>query len=219
MNKFENVDVLSALNGIMRTNTVYFQNDFDIDKKILLKAAEIPEKGPMLWFSRPSGTCCVSEHDVFLKGTHAHNTWKFYGEQTSDKLLAYAVELSGMKSGRLMGNLYELDYSTHWQHVRDTALQPETVAVTYEDGHTRKFPVEELRAVTNGYYGSATAIQYEPHNQIGFQILLNQERLNRRDLPPADISQHIASLRDKMAVAEDAPSQRPVKPKKHEKER
>lgn len=219
MNKFENVDVLAALDGIMRTNTVYFQNDFDIDKKILLEAAASPEKSPMLWFPRPSGTCCVSEHDVFLKGTHAHNTWKFYGEQTRDKLLAYAVELSGMESGRLMGTLYELDYGAHWKHVRDTSLQPETIAVNYEDGRIRKFPVEELGAATNGYYGSATAIQYEPHNHIGFQILLNQERLNRRDLPPADISQHIAKLRDKLAVAEDAHSQRPAKPEKHEKER
>ena len=35
MNKFENVDVLASLQQIMQQNTAAFQNDFDIDKKIL----------------------------------------------------------------------------------------------------------------------------------------------------------------------------------------
>ena len=36
MNKFENVDVLASLQQIMQQNTAAFQNDFDIDKKILM---------------------------------------------------------------------------------------------------------------------------------------------------------------------------------------
>lgn len=34
LSKFENVDVLSSLEAIMRTNTGFFQNDFDIDKRL-----------------------------------------------------------------------------------------------------------------------------------------------------------------------------------------
>ena len=49
--------------------------------------------------SRPSGTYCFRERDVFLKGTQQHNTWKFYGEQTRAKILAYAVELTGTQGG------------------------------------------------------------------------------------------------------------------------
>ena len=40
MNKFENVDVLASLQQIMQQNTAAFQNDFDIDKKILTQAAK-----------------------------------------------------------------------------------------------------------------------------------------------------------------------------------
>ena len=40
MNKFENVDVLASLQQIMQQNTAAFQNDFDIDKKILTRAAK-----------------------------------------------------------------------------------------------------------------------------------------------------------------------------------
>ena len=101
MNKFENVDVLAALSAIMKQNTAHYQSDFEIDEKIIRAAVDSADKN-LLWFSRPSGTFCDTERNVFLKDTHAHNTWCFYGEQTRDKLLAYAVELSGMERGKVM---------------------------------------------------------------------------------------------------------------------
>lgn len=71
MNKFENVDVLASLQQIMQQNTAAFQNDFDIDKKILTQAAKSKnvEDKVYLWFSRPNGTHCLRERDVFLRGT------------------------------------------------------------------------------------------------------------------------------------------------------
>ena len=97
MNKFENVDIFASLDAIMRQNTGFFQSDFDIDKEIIAKAAASPnrEDKTLLWFCRPSGTHCFKERDVFLKDTAAHNTWCFYKEQTCDRVLAYAVELTG----------------------------------------------------------------------------------------------------------------------------
>ena len=61
MNKFENVDVLASLQQIMQQNTAAFQNDFDIDKKILTQAAKSKnaEDKVYLWFSRPNGTHCL----------------------------------------------------------------------------------------------------------------------------------------------------------------
>ena len=101
MNKFENVDVLASLQQIMQQNTAAFQNDFDIDKKILTQAAKSKnaENKVYLWFSRPNGTHCLRERDVFLRGTREHNTFRFYHEQTKERVLAYAVVLSGMESG------------------------------------------------------------------------------------------------------------------------
>ena len=112
LNKFENVDVTASLEAIMKQNTAFYQSDFDIDKEIIKRAAESPNAGDkrLLWFSRPSGTCCIKERDAFLKDTREHNTWKFYGEQTRDRVLAYAVELTGIQDGKITGNLYELDY-------------------------------------------------------------------------------------------------------------
>ena len=103
LQKFENVDVIASLEAIMKQNTAFYQSDFDIDKQILQKAAvsPVPEDKRLLWFSRPSGTCCFRERDVFLKDTRQHNTWRFYGEQTRDTILAYAVELTGTEQGKI----------------------------------------------------------------------------------------------------------------------
>jgi hypothetical protein len=71
LNKFEDVDVTASLEAIMKQNTAFYQSDFDIDKEIIKRAAESPNAGDkmLLWFSRPSGTCCIKERDAFLKDT------------------------------------------------------------------------------------------------------------------------------------------------------
>lgn len=103
MNKFENVDVLAALEQLMRQNTAFYRNDFEIDKEIIRQAAasDRAEDKTLLWMSRPSGTYCFRERDVFLQDTRQHNTWRFYGEQTRDRILAYAVELTGKVDGKI----------------------------------------------------------------------------------------------------------------------
>ena len=45
MNKFEDVDVIASLEAIMKQNTAFYQNDFDLDRNILQKAAASPTAG------------------------------------------------------------------------------------------------------------------------------------------------------------------------------
>lgn len=200
MNQFENVDVLAALSAIMKQNTAHYQTDFEIDEKIIRAAVDSADKN-LLWFSRPSGTFCGTERNVFLKDTHEHNTWCFYGEQTRDKLLAYAVELSGVERGKVMGTLYELDYPAHWQHVRKTAMTPETAHVTLKDGDSFNIPYSSIRGLD---YSQVDSIKPCPANEQHFQILLNNERLQRRDLAPGDLGQHIQKLHTALIYDEAA---------------
>ena len=145
MQKFENVDVIAALGEIMRQNTAFYQSDFDIDKGIIQRAAASNQAvdKTLLWMSRPSGTYCFRERDVFLKDTRQHNTWRFYGEQTRNKILAYAVELTGTKDDTIRGNLYELDYQQHFRHVIDAALPVSVNRLFYERG-SRDIPANQL---------------------------------------------------------------------------
>ena len=140
LQKFENVDVIASLEAIMKQHTAFYQSDFEIDKQILQKAAgsPIPEDRRLLWFSRPSGTCCFRERDVFLKDTRQHNTWRFYGEQTRDTILAYAVELTGTEQGKIKGNLYELDYLQHFREVIEKSIPADNYTLIYEHGELTK---------------------------------------------------------------------------------
>ena len=81
MQKFENVDILACLDAVMKQTTGFYQSDFEIDKKIIHKAAASPNREDrlLLWLSRPSGTHCFRERNVFLKDTRPYNTCKCHG--------------------------------------------------------------------------------------------------------------------------------------------
>ena len=55
MQKFENMDVIAALEAIMHQNTAYYQSDFAYDIKMMREAArsDQPEDKLLLWLSRP----------------------------------------------------------------------------------------------------------------------------------------------------------------------
>ena len=72
--------------------------------------------------------------------THpAHPFVMVNGEQTRDKILAYAVELTGTQGGTIRGNLYELDYQQHFRHVVE-ASQPVSVNRLFYEHGTRDIP-------------------------------------------------------------------------------
>ena len=145
MQRFDNVDVFASLNAIMRQNTGFYQSDLEIDKEIIARAAASPDTADktLLWLSRPSGTYCFKERDVFLKDTGPHNTWRFHKEQTRDRILAYAIELTGVERGKIRGNLYELDYAQHYQRVKEQAVPADMVRLTYAYGD-REQPAKEF---------------------------------------------------------------------------
>lgn len=144
MRKFLGCDVLAVLNEIMRHNTESYQEDFITDKEILTEAAEENDKFDrrFLWLSRPCGTHCLKEKEIFLKDTDANTTWRYYDEQSEDKIIAYAVEIDGFKDGVLKGDLYELDYHESANYVRNNAVPVVSVKLTYENGKEISVPYE-----------------------------------------------------------------------------
>ena len=196
MQKFENVDVIAALGKIMRQNTAFYQSDFDIDKGIIQRAAASDQAvdKTLLWMSRPSGTYCFRERDVFLKDTRQHNTWRFYGEQTRDKILAYAVELTGIKDGTIRGNLYELDYQQHYRHVIDAALPVSVNRLFYERG-SRDIPAEQFfDGSPDRVLGDFLRYEFQPRDPAVLQGALQQEQRGREQARPGDFKAHITTL-------------------------
>lgn len=198
LNKFEDVDVIASLEMIMKQNTAFYQSDFDIDRRILREAAARPaaEDKRLLWFSRPSGTCCVRERDVFLQGTRQHNTWRFYGEQTRDKILAYAVELTGTERGKIKGNLYELDYPQHFREVIGKSVAADNYTLIYEHGERSQPAGQYFDGNPDPQLGKFERFEAQPNDPEALNDLLREQRHSREQLKPGDFKEHIAALHE-----------------------
>ena len=204
MNRFENVDVLAALEQLMRQNTAFYRNDFEIDKEIIGRAAasDKAEDRTLLWMSRPSGTHCFRESDVYLQGIRQHNTWKFYGEQTRDRVLAYAVELTGKVRGVIRGNLYELDYPQHFRHVAAEAVQADNIILHYEKGGREQPAGLYFDGRPDPKLGAFLRYEAKPNEPEHLRELLRQEQKGRAQLAPGDFKAHVTALHDGMILAE-----------------
>ena len=202
--KFENMDVIAALEAIMHQNTAYYQSDFAYDIKMMREAArsDQPEDKLLLWLSRPSGTFCFRERDVLLKDTQAYNTWKFCGEQTHDRILAYAVELTGAANGTVQGNLYELDYQQHFQHIRDAALPVGANRLIYESGMREIGPKERFNSRSDKYFGEFVRYEMQPRDPELLQAAIRQEQRSRESAQPGDFKEHLAALHTGLIEAE-----------------
>lgn len=196
MNKFENVDIVDSLRRIMNTNTEHYKSDFIYDVNHLKNAAQSKnaEDKHLLFMSRPSGTYCFREKGVFMKDTSQYNTWKFYGEQTKDKILAYAVQVTGIEDGQIKGNLYELDYQQHFKHVIQTAVQAYIQTLHYKYGDVdmsagKWFPKEPCTK-----YGDFLSCEVKPNNPEELKSVLEGEHRSYEKLPNGNIDNHIAEL-------------------------
>ena len=200
LNKFEDVDVLASLEAILKQNTGFYQSDFDIDKQIIAEKAASPNKEDktLLWLSRPSGTYCFRERDVFISDTAPHNTWRFYKEQTRDHILAYAVELTRVQDGKIKGNLYELDYEKHYERVKNDTLAAGTVTLVYEHG-TREQPADRrFDGYPDPQLGKFERFEVQPKDPEALQSLLREEKESRDKLKTGDFKEHIAALHEGM---------------------
>ena len=184
MNKFENVDVLAALEQLMQQNTAFYRNDFEIDKEMIRQAAasDRAEDKTLLWMSRPSGTYCFRERDVFLQDTRQHNTWRFYGEQTR----------------KIRGNLYELDYPQHFRHVAAEAVQADTIILHYDKGDREQPAKLYFDGHPDPKLGAFLRYEAKPNEPENLREVLWQEQKGREQLQPGDFKAHVTALHDSL---------------------
>ena len=146
--------------------------------------------------SRPSGTYCFRERDVFLKDTWQYNTWKFNGEQTRDHVLAYAVELTGKVGGKIRGTLYELDYQQHFRHVIAEAVKADNLILHYEKGDKEQPAAQYFNGSPDPKLGAFLRYEAKPNEPENLREVLRQEQRSREPLAPGDFKSHVAVLRN-----------------------
>ncbi len=182
MMRFENVDIIEVLRKIMLHNTEHYQSDFEYDIKSLQEAAEDSEGSRhFLWLSRGCGTWCFEERDVYIRNTHAFNTWDYYNN-SSENVKAFAVEIERLQNKAVIGHIFELDYRAHIEDVRKNCLNAQTVEVVFKhpdssNGYIRRFDIDEY--YSNWYtigqrYGEIKTLRYQVSDEFKLQTILNR---------------------------------------------
>lgn len=200
--KFDEVDLLNVMEQIVQIHTRHYQDDFEIDKRQIGKLADSPERESrfLIWMSRPNGTNCFSERDVFLRESYANLAVMHYFERTYDPILAYAVELQKKEDGRLIGRMQELNFCAFAARVSKKALPTATVTTEFADGYSEVIPYpsfQPLLRVLMEKHGPPSKITFDPKDMRDLTELLQQERANRsRETVPGDIDAHLAKLRE-----------------------
>ena len=227
MRKYENVDIIASLGAVMELNTEHYKSDFSYDMKMFMEAAQHPteENTHLLWLSRRCGTECFRERDVYLKESQASHTWAFHAT-TGDNILAYAVEITGLRDGKVMGNLYELDYRQHAAKLGQQALPIQEVSLKFEDGTEGRYPYEQYNHGIYGMvaeHGKVVSRHYEPESEDALRDLLTAARQGRQKNRAATFKIKIGrkpSIRKQLAEAKSAaaPKKAPAKTKNHELE-
>ena len=135
--------------------------------------------------------------------THpAHPFVMVNGEQTRDKILAYAVELTGTQGGTIRGNLYELDYQQHFRHVVEASQSVSVNRLFYEHG-TRDIPDGQyFDGSPDRVLGNFLRYEAKPNEPEHLRELLRQEQKGRAQLAPGDFKAHVTALHDGMILAE-----------------
>lgn len=198
--KFENIDILASLEAIMKQNTAYFQEDLECDRKIILERAgsSNTDDKTLLWLSRDTGTECLRERDVFIKGTVGHEIWCYYAESGCGHFLAYAVELHGIQDGRAIGNLYELDYAKHYGRVKSGAVSSQKTVLVYEHGIKDMPSVPYVDGDPDPKLGKFKRFESQPDGLEVLAALLLEEKRRRNKLEPGVLEDHITVLHDRM---------------------
>ena len=201
--KFEDVDILRSLNAVMQTKTKHYKSDFKYDVETFKEAAESqkPEDKNYIWLSRESGTHCLRERDVFFKNSSQNNTLCFFAEQSRENILAYAVEVSGMEQGKLKGNIYEMNYSEYYNHVKKSALPIENTKLIYEYGEKTQEPNLFMPPI-DSHLGKLIKYEEQPKDLAALSDLLHDEKNIRNNFQKGDIKKHI----EKLSAKEKKPS-------------
>lgn len=199
--RFAGVDILDSLEQIMELHTQHYKDDFDMDKELIpsLAASDEPEDRRLLWMSRLCGTYTLREWEVYLEGSHANKVWRFYHEQTKDPILAYALSVKEVQDGKVMGNIYPLDYAEHVERVKLLTCPIGKAAVLFEDGSRIKIPYQNQSQLINELtpaHGKPRSITGLPESERELAIILKRERLKRSyHATNGDIKEYIDGLR------------------------
>ena len=202
MDRIDNVDLREALDMIAQNNTFFhLDNDLGISIGQMERASKLRDytDKTLIWVSYPSGIDCYSEREVLQKDTRGYNGVLYHGtDMPGDRRLVYAVDVIGVKDGRLYGSLYETDIKEYAKIVHAAAVPSNTVRIYEENGRETTMPCGEfnrrypLDLVKMAYW------RHEPDDPAALKIVMDDIWNSHRDgkHKTSDIWAHTSKLYD-----------------------
>lgn len=197
---YRNVDILASLEQIVNLHTKYYKEDFDLDKSIIRTLARSTEESDrhLIWLCRPLGTNCLRERDVYLEGSHENSVFRFYHEQTKDRILAYAIHLKESDGPTVKGDIYTLDYAKAVERLPYLSCPIERVTLYFSDGNEFTVPHNTMHGAINELsksHGDLKSLRYQPESEAELGMILRRMYSNRdRRANRGSFEQHIEDL-------------------------
>lgn len=190
MKKYTDVDIVAELQKLVDDHVDSYKEDFDIDKRIIRRAAESqnPEDKTLMWFCRPHGTHCLNENQVFIQGTRDHNTFRFYAEQTYDECVARVIVPKTVKRGKVFGDVFEINYREQAANVAQNSVAPDHDRLTFADGFVLDAPCRssfDAAMSLVGEHGGVKTYQTLPKDADALVEVLSKQKSRRDRLPEA----------------------------------
>lgn len=214
---FKSSDLLADLDRIVKLHTRHYQEDFELDKKLLteLCASATPEDHHVIWMSRVNGTHCLREREIFLTDSYENHVWHFYHEQLHDSVLAYALTLNGEESGKIKANIFPLDYPAYAERTKALTCSVERMTVAFEDGTQHTFSYRECRsqiAALTSAHGTVQCMTLHPESERELAMILLRERTAREwNAKVSDIGDYFV-LMEKKSVRSKLRTEHTAKP-------
>lgn len=178
----QEIELIPFLAKIVQEHTTAYQSDFEYDIAALRRAARETqeENRAFYWMSRPHGTWCVKEREVFLCESNAHTIWTHYEAEPAG-IVAYGVCVTGEWRGNPVGHVWRLNYPEQVRRVKRAALPVETVTLFFKNMPPVTMTYEELhgsRLRLADQYGEPMQIRYAPRDEAELaRVIAAEHRL------------------------------------------
>ena len=176
-------NILAFLAQIVQKNTRAYPENFDLDAKKLWDSAQDPnmENRAFYWMSRPHGTWCVREREVFLDDTNANCIWTHYAAYP-DGILAYRIVVEGIRDGRLAGKVIPIDYAKQVRRVMRSVLPVATIQYRDKNEHFCEDSYSAFMNSTLPFEDGIHDIRYVPESEAELQrIIALEHRMESQD--------------------------------------
>lgn len=174
------IELIGFLAKVVHEHTRAYQSDFDYDIAALRSAMQETqvENRTFYWMSRPHGTWCLKERDVFLRESDAYSIWTYHESEAED-IIAYRIAVTGEQWGNPTGRVWKLNYPEQVQRLKQAALPVETVTLFFAEMPPVTMPYGELhgsRLRLAEQYGKAEHIRYAPQDEAELARVIAAER-------------------------------------------